>query len=84
MLAPPDTEVGMGFLDKLLGRSKETTEDLGGSAKDAGQAAADAAPDLGETKDALDRDEGASEVTEAEQRLDSVRDQTLRDEGRMP
>jgi hypothetical protein len=84
MLAPPDTEVGMGFLDKLLGRSKETAGDLGGSAKDAGDAAADAAPDLGETKDAFDRDEGASEATEAEQRLDSVRDQTLRDEGRMP
>jgi hypothetical protein len=84
MLAPPDTEVGMGFLDKLLGRSKETAEDLGGSAKGAGDAATDTAPDPGETKDAFDRDEGTSEVTEAEQRLDSVRDETLRDEGRMP
>lgn len=84
MLAPPDTEVGMGFLDKLLGRSKHTAEDLGGSAKDAGDTATSAAPDLGETKDALDREEGTSEVTEAEQRLDDVRDQTMRDEGRIP
>ena len=36
------------------------------------------------TKDALDGDEDVSDVTESEQRLDDVRDQTMRDEGRMP
>ena len=74
MLAPPDTEVRMGFLDKLLGRSKEAAGDLGQSAKDTGEKATDA----------VDRDEGESQVTESEHRLDDARDQTLRDEGRMP
>lgn len=75
----------MGFLDKLLGRSKETAEGVGESAKNAGEKAMDTASDLGDkTQDTLDRDEGASDVTESEQRLDDIRDQTMRDEGRMP
>ena len=75
----------MGFLDKLLGRSKETAEGVGESAKDMGDKAMDTASDLGDkTQDAFDRDEGVSDVTESEQRLDDVRDQTMRDEGRMP
>ena len=75
----------MGFLDKLLGRSKETAQDIGESAKDLGDKATDTASDLGDTaKDAVGGDEGESAVTESEQRLDEVRDQTMRDEGRMP
>jgi len=68
----------MGFLDKLLGRSKETAESVGDSAKDTASDVSDTA------KDALDGDEGESDVTENEQRLDDVRDQVMRDEGRMP
>jgi hypothetical protein len=75
----------MDWLDKLLGRSKETAEGLGESAKDMGDKATDTASGLGDkAKDAFDLEEGESQVTEAEQRLDSVRDQALRDEGRMP
>ena len=75
----------MGFLDKLLGRSKETAEGVGESAKNTGDQAMDASSDPGDTtKDALDRDEGVSDVTESEHHLDEVRDQTMRDEGRMP
>lgn len=86
----------MGFLDKLLGRSKETAEGVGESAKDTGEKAMDTASDVGDkakdtasdlgdkTQDALDRDEGVSDVTESEHHLDEVRDQTMRDEGRMP
>jgi hypothetical protein len=70
-------EGAMGFLDKLLGRGKEAAEDVGETAKDLG--------DKG--KDAFDRDKGddePSETGQAEQRVDNVRDQALRDEGRMP
>ena len=75
----------MGFLDKLLGRSKETAEGVGDSAKDMGDTAKDTAADLGDkAQDAVGGDEGDSAVTESEQRLDDVRDQTMRDEGRMP
>ena len=75
----------MGFLDKLLGRSKETAEGLGESAKDMGEKATDIASDLGDKgKDAFDLEDGESKVTESEQRLDDARDQALRDEGRMP
>ena len=75
----------MGFLDKLLGRSKETAEGVGESAKDTGEKVKDTASDVGDkTQDAFDTDEGGSDVTESEQRLDDVRDQTMRDEGRMP
>ena len=74
----------MGFLDKLLGRSKDTAETAGDSAKDLGDKVTDTASDLGEkAKDPFEKEEGASEVTESEQRLDDVRDQTLKDEGRM-
>ena len=38
----------MGFLDKLLGRSKETAEGVGESAKDTGEKAMDTASDLGD------------------------------------
>ena len=75
----------MGFLDKLLGRSKETAEGVGESAKDTGEKAMDTASDLGDkAQDAVDTDEGGSDVTESEHHLDEVRDQTMRDEGRMP
>ena len=37
----------MGFLDKLLGRSKETAEGVGESAKDTGEKAMDTASDAG-------------------------------------
>lgn len=75
----------MGFLDKLLGRSKDVATDVGESAKDLGDKAADTASDLGDkAKDTFDRDEGTSEVTGNEQRLDDARDQVMRDEGRMP
>ena len=75
----------MGFLDKLLGRSKETAEGVGESAKDTGEKVMDTASDVGDkTQDAFDKDEGLSDATESEERLDEVRDQTMRDEGRMP
>jgi hypothetical protein len=67
----------MGFLDKLLGRGKDAAEDVGETAKDLGD----------KTKDAFDGDKADDELSEtgqAEQRLDNVRDQALRDEGRMP
>ena len=73
----------MGFLDKLLGRNKETAEGVGESAKDTGEKTMAADPG-NTTTDPLDQDEGVSDVTESEQRLDEVRDQTMRDEGRMP
>lgn len=85
MLPGPQGKEGMGFLDKLLGRSKETAEGVGESAKDTGEKAMDTASDLGDkTQDAFDKDEGVSDVTESEHHLDEVRDQTMRDEGRMP
>ena len=75
----------MGFLDNLLGRSKETAEGVGESAKDTGEKVMDTASDAGDkTQDAFDTDEGVSDVTESEHHLDEVRDQTMRDEGRMP
>ena len=81
MLALPDTEVGMGFLDKLLGRKTEAGEGAADSAKDTGQEAAGVSPD---GKEALDLAEGESQVTEAEHRLDDIRDQALRTEDRIP
>ena len=47
MLAPTK-EVHMGFLDKLLGRSKEAADDAGGMAKDVGDKGMDMAQDAGE------------------------------------
>jgi hypothetical protein len=84
----------MGFLDKLLGRGKDAAESAGDAAKDAGSKVTDVASDVGdkaeegldEAKERISGDEGSegSDVTQAEQRLDNVRDQALRDEGRMP
>jgi hypothetical protein len=81
----------MGFLDKLLGRGKDAAESAGDAAKDAGSKVADVASDVGdkaeeafdEGKERISGDEGSegSDVTQAE---DNVRDQALRDEGRMP
>ena len=70
----------MGFLDKLLGRTKETAGDVGDAAKDMGDKAKDAFDGGGDGTDAP----GTSEVTEAEQRLDDVRDRAMQDEGRIP
>jgi hypothetical protein len=60
----------MGFLDRLLGRGKEAAQDVGETAKD--------------LDDGDQGDDELSETGQAEQRLDNVRDQALRDEGRMP
>jgi hypothetical protein len=68
----------MGFLDKLLGRGKDAAESAGDAAKDAGSKVADVASDVGdEGKERISGDEGSegSDVTQAEQRLDDVRDQ---------
>lgn len=82
----------MGFLDKLLGRGKDAAQDAGDVAKDVGEKTKDVASDAGDkAKDAFDdakshvsEDDDVSETGQAEQRLDDVRDQALRDEGRMP
>ena len=63
----------MGFLDRLLGRSKETTEDVMGEAKEAGQGAQEQAGDMmGEAKQAGEgMQEQAGEMTdEAKKRTD--------------
>jgi hypothetical protein len=78
----------MGFLDRLLGRGKEAAESAGDTAKDLGEAK----EEFEEAKDRIAGDETpetpqpseGSEVSQAEQRLDDVRDQAARDEGRMP
>lgn len=62
----------MGFLDKLLGRDKSAEESATDAAHEHSESAA--AP----TEDDL------SETGQAEQRLSDVRDDALRDEGRMP
>jgi len=64
----------MGFLDKLFGRGKE---------KDESEEAKDRISGGDEPPKAPETPEG-SEVTQSEQRLDEVRDQAARDEGRMP
>jgi hypothetical protein len=79
----------MGFLDRLLGRGKEAAESAGDTAKDLGEKAKEESE---EAKDRITGDESpetpqaseGSEVSQAEQRLDDVRDQAARDEGRMP
>jgi hypothetical protein len=78
-MLPRSTREGRhGFSRQAAGRSKETAEGAGDSAKDT-------AADLGDkAQDAVGGEEGDSAVTESEQRLDDVRDQTMRDEGRMP
>lgn len=82
----------MGFLDKLLGRGKDAAQDVGDKAQDLGEKTKDVASDAGDkAKDTFDDakshvsdEDDVSETEQAEQRLDNVRDQTLRDEGRMP
>ncbi len=87
----------MGFLDKLLGRGKDAAESAGDVAQDVGEKTKDVASDVGdkaqegyeEAKSRISGDEGSegspeSDVTQSEQRLDDVRDQAMRDEGRMP
>jgi hypothetical protein len=66
----------MGFLDKLLGRDKEAAESTppASTPQATAEDEAPAAPEAAE----------GSEVTQSEQRLDNIRDQALRDEGRMP
>jgi len=68
MLAPTK-EVGMGFLDKLLGRGKDAAETVGDAPKDAGGKGMDAAEDVGakaedvfdETKSRVTGDDEPSE-----------------------
>jgi hypothetical protein len=79
----------MGFLDKLLGRSKDAAHDAGDMAKDAGDKGMDMAKDAGDkvedvSDDAKSHVTGGSDTTEAEQRLDDVPDQAARDEDRAP
>ena len=75
MLAPTK-EVRMGFLDKLLGRGKEATQDVGDAADDVGQKAEDV---FGEAKDRV-----TGEDEPADEQLHNVRDQALGDEGKTP
>jgi hypothetical protein len=70
----------MGFLDKLLGRGKEAAEDVGDAAKDVGGKADEAFDDVKSRVTG----EGESDVAQSEQRLDEVRDEAARNEGRMP
>jgi hypothetical protein len=70
----------MGFLDKLLGRGKEAAQDVGDVAKDVGDKAEKGYEDVKERISG----EGESEVAQSEQRLDEVRDEAARNEGRMP
>lgn len=63
----------MGFLDRLLGRSKETTEDVMGEAKEAGQGAQEQAGDMmGETKEAAQgaQDKAGDMMDDAKKRTD--------------
>jgi len=62
----------MGFLDKLLGRGKDAAESAGDTAQDLGDEAH------------VSSDDDLSETGQAEQGPDDIRDQALRDEGRMP
>jgi hypothetical protein len=80
----------MGFLDKLLGRGKEAADTAGDAVKDVGEKAKE---EFDEAKDRVTGGDEApaappaaegSEVTQSEERLENVRDQALRDEGRMP
>lgn len=79
----------MGFLDRLFGRGKEAADTAGDTMKDVGEKAKE---EFDEAKDRITGDEApetppaseGSEVTQSEQRLDEVRDQAARDEGRLP
>jgi hypothetical protein len=70
----------MGFLDKLLGRGKEAAQDVGDTTKDVGDKAEQAYEDVKERGTG----EGESEVAQSEQRLDEVRDEAARREGKIP
>jgi|Tabmets5t2r1_1033131.scaffolds.fasta_scaffold118668_2 hypothetical protein len=70
----------MGFLDKLLGRGKEAAQDVGDATKDVGDEAEQAYEDVKERGTG----EGESEVAQSEQRLDEVRDEAARREGKIP
>jgi hypothetical protein len=82
----------MGFLDKLLGRGKDAAQDVGDKAQDVGEKTKDVASDAGDkakegfddAKSHVSGEDDLSDTGQAEQRLDNVRDQALRDEGRMP
>jgi hypothetical protein len=84
----------MGFLDKLLGRSKDVADTAGDKAKEFGDKTGDVAKDAGGKAEDVygdakshvtgGGDDGASETDQAEARLDDVRDQALQDEGRIP
>jgi hypothetical protein len=63
-------EVRMGFLDKLLGRGKEATQDVGDAARDVGSKGMNAADDVGQKAEdvfgeAKDRATGEDEPAEA-------------------
>lgn len=64
----------MGFLDKLFGRDK----------KDEPAATAEPAKPADDLQPHGSTEDDASDLTHSEQRLDNIRDQALRDEGRMP
>ena len=79
----------MGFLDKLLGRSKDVAQDAGDMAKDAGDKGGDMAKDAGGKaqdvyEDAKSHVSGESDTSQSEERLDDVRDQVNKDQGRTP
>jgi hypothetical protein len=81
MLSSTPKEVDMGFLDRLLGRGKDAAESAGDAVKDVGDKAEEAFDDA---KSRVSGEDEGSEVAQSEERLDNVRDQALRDEGRMP
>jgi hypothetical protein len=78
----------MGFLDKLLGRSKGAAESVGNAAEDVGDKAKEGFEEAKDRVTGDERDpgvdEGGSDLSQAEQRLDNARDQALREEGRLP
>jgi hypothetical protein len=84
----------MGFLDKLLGRSKEAADTAGDKAMEYGDKAVDAAKDAGDKGEDLygeaksrvtgEGEEAGSAVDQAEAGLDEARDQAAKDEGRIP
>jgi hypothetical protein len=75
----------MGFLDKLLGRGKEAAQDVGDVAKDVGDKADQGYDDVKERVTGEGESEaGQSDIAQSEQRLDEVRDEAARNEGRIP
>jgi hypothetical protein len=77
----------MGFLDKLLGRSKDVADTAGDKAMDMAKEAGDKAEDLyGEAKSRVtgEGEDAGSSLDQAEARLDEARDQAAKDEGRIP